>query len=657
MSAQAGVWNFDGRPADRDLLDKLNEGISQGGSDGQKVVFDGSVGMLYRAFHTTLESHLECQPYTSSRGCVITWDGRLDNRDDLISELHNDLAFDQTDVAIVAAAFDKWGTDCFSKLVGDWALTVWDPCVKSLVLARDCSAIRHLYYCMTDEKILWCTQLKPLVIFSGHQFALNDEYIAGYLVANPEAHLTPYQEILAVPPGKFLRLHNAKATIYSYWRFEPKKSIRYKTDAECEEQYRHLFRQAVRRRLRSDAPVLGELSGGFDSSAIVCMADEILLHEGAQTPRVDTLSYYDLSEPQGDDFSYFTKVEKKRGRSGFHLDTAALGPPVCLEYSDFTPTPFPLNGEAGILARNKIIHEGGYRVSLCGNGGDEMNGQAAEFRVQMGDLIMELRFLELARQLRAWSFLMKRPWMQLFFQSLIQLFPTALRAKMTKAAQLYPWIDSKFAKRHHLSRRQLGEVEGAQFWFPSLRDWAFTLASLTNQMASQRPSMEEKRYPYLDRDLVEFLISIPQNQLLRPGERRSLMRRALRGFLPPEVLLRQTKAASSRCFILMMENQWLKVDAVLDPPLTGRLGYINSSGLRDALRAMKNGDVSIFSVCLLRALSLELWLRDVTERGLIAPYTVKGPTDENGSRSITRLDHLATRQISGSKASEVLQTR
>src|SRR5258708_1797346 len=116
MSAQAGVWNFDGRQAKRDVLDKLNESISQVGSDGQKAVFDGSVGMLYRAFHTTLESHLECQPYTSSRGCVITWDGRLDNRDDLLPELHNDLASDQTDVAIVAAAFDKRSEEHTSEL-------------------------------------------------------------------------------------------------------------------------------------------------------------------------------------------------------------------------------------------------------------------------------------------------------------------------------------------------------------------------------------------------------------------------------------------------------------------------------------------------------------------------------------------------------------
>ncbi len=115
-------------------------------------------------------------------------------------------------------------------------------------------------------------------------------------------------------------VRNGSLSVERYWRFSPKSRIRYKTDAEYEEHFRDLFRRAVRRRLRSDSPVLAELSGGLDSSAIVCMADNILAHERAHTPRIDTPSYYDLSEPMGDDFFYFTKVEAKRGRAGFHFD-------------------------------------------------------------------------------------------------------------------------------------------------------------------------------------------------------------------------------------------------------------------------------------------------------------------------------------------------
>src|SRR5216684_426232 len=119
MSAQVGIWNFDGKPADRILLGKLSSGLQQYGPDCSTAHIDGSIGMAYRAFHTSPESRLERQPYRSARGNMITWDGRLDNREELIPELWADLVDDRTDVAFVACAFDRWGTDCFRRLVGD----------------------------------------------------------------------------------------------------------------------------------------------------------------------------------------------------------------------------------------------------------------------------------------------------------------------------------------------------------------------------------------------------------------------------------------------------------------------------------------------------------------------------------------------------------
>ena len=128
--------------------------------------------------------------------------------------------------------------------------------------------------------------------------------------------------------------------IERFWRFSPKSRIRYKTDAEYEEHFRHVFRQSVQRRLRSDSPILAELSGGLDSSSIVCMADDILAKEGAETPRLDTLSYYDKSEPSGDDWIYFQKIEAKRGRVGIHIDGSRLGTsPDSLACTDFCPLP------------------------------------------------------------------------------------------------------------------------------------------------------------------------------------------------------------------------------------------------------------------------------------------------------------------------------
>src|SRR5258707_15342618 len=106
MSVQAGVWNFNGQPIQNELIASIGKSIAVYGPDGERTYSDRSVGMLYRPFHTTLESHFERQPYVCASGKVFTWDGRLDNRGELIPELHNDLTANHTDVAIVAAAFE-----------------------------------------------------------------------------------------------------------------------------------------------------------------------------------------------------------------------------------------------------------------------------------------------------------------------------------------------------------------------------------------------------------------------------------------------------------------------------------------------------------------------------------------------------------------------
>src|SRR6267154_790795 len=340
MSVQAGIWNFDGKPVEPKLLEDISEFLKQQGPDGESRYADGSVALLYRPFHTTAESRQERQPHFSNRGFIITWDGRLDNRQTLIADLRSDLEANPTDVAIVAAAFDRWETDCFRRIIGDWAVTIWKPCQHELFFASDYMAIRHIFYYLKKDRIWWSTDLSSLLLLSNDKFHIDDNYIAGYLAHNPDAHLTPYLEIREVPPGQFVRIRNSKAVVERFWRFDPKSRIRYKTDAEYEEHFRHVFRQSVHRRLRSDSPILGELSGGLDSSSIVCMADDILSKEGAETPRLDTLSYYDKTEPGGEDWTYFQKVEAKRGRAGTHIDGSRLGTsPDSLACTDFCPLP------------------------------------------------------------------------------------------------------------------------------------------------------------------------------------------------------------------------------------------------------------------------------------------------------------------------------
>src|SRR6266480_5882764 len=142
MGAQAGVFYFDGRPVDPEVATLLGRALDPYGPDGAGQFVQPGLAMIHRALHITPEDALERQPFTSRRGNVMTWDGRLDNRQDLLLQLWHDLEEDTTDVALAMAVYQKWGAEGFAKLVGDWSLVVWDAEKQALVMASDYMGVR-----------------------------------------------------------------------------------------------------------------------------------------------------------------------------------------------------------------------------------------------------------------------------------------------------------------------------------------------------------------------------------------------------------------------------------------------------------------------------------------------------------------------------------
>jgi asparagine synthase (glutamine-hydrolysing) len=623
MSVQAGIWNFDGRPIDRKSIDELSKALKLQGPDGQSHNVDGSIALLYRPFHTTAESRREKQPYVSRRGFVLTWDGRLDNREVLVADLRSELESNPTDVAIFAAAFDRWEVDCFRRLIGDWAISIWKPDHRELLFAADYMAIRHIFYYLKNGQLWWSTDLGSLVLLSKDRFHVDDNYIAGYLAHSPDAHLTPYFEVRQVPPGQLVRVRDGRVLVERFWRFDPKSRIRYKSDAEYEEHFRHVFRQSIRRRLRSDSPILAELSGGVDSSSIVCVADEILASEEVETPRLDTLSYYDRTEPHGDDCLYFPKIEQKRGKVGVHIDAGRIGSsPDSLASAEFNAFPGTLGfGQKLDSQRADVVLAGGYRAVLSGMGGDEFTGGIPDPRPHLGDLIMQVKFVSLFRQLMAWSLVKRQPWTHLLWGSAIDLLPSSLGQYYSKKAKIEPWIRKDFAKRTQLAVRQSDVDEHFGLWLATRRSYIAGVLAMANNLAkitAPVQAIEEVRYPFLDQTLIEFLGSIPADQLLRPGERRSLMRRSLAGFVPQEILFRRTKQVGARTPLIILGKYWDEIQAMYQTSLSSSLGYIDEAQLQKTICEARDGKC-VPLVRVLWTISLEYWLRDLVARGVLNP--------------------------------------
>lgn len=621
MSVQAGIWNLDGRPVDQQLLRQFSDCLKHAGPDGEFIYHDGPIALLYRPFHTTCESRRETQPSITRAGFVITWDGRLDNRQQLIEELGDGLCVNSTDIEIVATAVDRWYANAFARLVGDWAIALWNPVLHELTLAVDCMAIRHLFYYERRGNVWWSTDLAPLVLFSGDKFHVDNAYIAGYFAHQPEAHLTPYQEIKEVPPGGFIKFSDGRLLVERHWNVQTTQFLRYKSDGDYEEHFRQVFQQAVRRRLRSDSPILAELSGGLDSSSIVCVADEILASQPS-APQLGTLSFFDNTEPDGDDCLFVPKVEAKRGKVGVHIDTSVVTNSFGqLEISKFTALPGTLGSESGVSnQRAQVMRDGGYRIVLSGVGGDEFLGGIPDPTDQLGDLIVQCRFVNLGRDLIRWGLVKRRPAIQLLARAFLELWPPSISHYFLQKSKVEPWIDKSFAFRNRIRARLLTYKEGPRSWLPSRRSCLSAIHLMAGKLAKHAAAGErgeEIRYPLLDQQLLEFVLSIPASQLMRPGERRSLMRRSLVGIVPDEILCRRTKQFGARTPTLALRGYLDQLKTAFSSSMASGLGYVNDRRVLETLEGAANGK-EVHLVRLVRTFSLEFWLRHLVSNSLLA---------------------------------------
>jgi asparagine synthase (glutamine-hydrolysing) len=609
MSVQFGKWNFEGPPADCADATRAEEFLSPYAPDGMTVLNDGPLTLLFGAFHTTGESRRECQPYISPNDNIFMWDGRLDNRADCLSQLRMANA-EVTDVEIVATAYEHWGLDSLSRLLGDWALSVWSPSNHSLVLARDFLGTRQLYYALENDHLTWSTILDPLVFLRRRPVAVSEEYVAGWLARYPKSTLSPYEGILAVPPASYVTIRPRKAIVKQYWKFNPERQTRHRTDREYEERFLSEFQQTLERRMRSDGPVLAELSGGMDSSSIVCVTDQLLSDSSLNLPRLDTVSYYDDSEPNWDERPFFTKVEERRGRIGFHIDASPAQPPAfACDDQRFLATPSSALTDSGFARQfSECIATGPYRVLLSGIGGDEVTGGVPTPVPELADLLTRLKFVRFSRQIVAWSLTKKKPISQLFSHVAGSFLPST-----RPQPDSLPWLSADFVERQSEALRGYHERLNLFGPLPSFQANLFALEALQRQFGCTplplHPSFE-KRYPYLDRDFLAFCYSLPREQLIRPGQRRSLMRRAMEGIVPHEIVNRKRKAFVRR----RLATTLLETSRMLthDPQdlVSATLGIIEPNAFLKAIHDAGCGSDAAL-VPLIRAVDLEQWLRSL----------------------------------------------
>lgn len=626
MSIQAGILNVDGKMVDHRALARLSSYMKLFGPSSQSSFRRDNFGSIYSRLSSNAQSKAPSQPHLSPQGVVITWDGRLDNRQELLQRLGLDDLTAASDCDIVGAAYRQWGLECLGRLIGDWALSLWDTADERLVLAKDFLGTRHLFYSFECGRLVWATTLDTILGFAEKPLQINDRYIAEYLVSFPSTHLTPYAGVFPVPAGHAVTIAHGIHSVAEYWSFDSSIHLFLSDDIDYQEQFRELLAQSLRRRLQSERPVLAELSGGMDSSSIVSMADLVSKRDPGLA-RVDTISYYDSTEPNWDERPFFTKVEEARGRSGFHVNVGQIT-------DDFempaTPMIFSLPGATkGSYEIEKIratyIQSHGYDVLLSGIGGDELLGGIPNPIPELAFLTRAANLSQLYRQTRAWSLKGHRPWHHLLCETITSFLPRNPLTQNTVEPNL-AWLAPSFLRTHrdllkNGCRNRLHVFGPDPVWQANLA----AFHHLQKQIGCLVPSPfgnYRKSYPFLDRDLMTFVYSIPREQILRPGERRSLMRRALVGILPPEILNRRRKAQVSRRPFASIEANWGQISQITRHMMIDFLGVIDRKTFLGSLERAKHGHPEPI-ILILRTLQLEIWLRDLFQKGVIGDEHAK----------------------------------
>ena len=276
MSGIAALLHDGARRADGRVLERMLEAMAHRGPDGAAQWLDGPVALGHAMRHTTPESLRERQPVSDGTRWLV-WDGRLDNRYQLLDALRAGGigAGSETDPELVLAAYRVWGRACVERLAGEFAFLIWDAGTRTLFGARDRIGLKPFYYCRHGGRWLVASEAKGILAVLERAPQPDDELVLAALLSEcreADNHRSLFAGIRRLPPGHVLIVRDGSWNVERYWRVDPHRQIVRAHPQEYVDEFAALFREAVACRTRSAFPVGSLLSGGLDSSAITATA-------------------------------------------------------------------------------------------------------------------------------------------------------------------------------------------------------------------------------------------------------------------------------------------------------------------------------------------------------------------------------------------------
>lgn len=600
MCGICGTITFTGTTRiDLEAIRDMNSALGHRGPDEEGYFVEGPIGLGVRRLQI-IDRDGGAQPiFNEDKSVVIVFNGEIYNfsllRAGLASRGHRFSSCSDTEV--IVHLYEEKGIECLHDLEGMFAFALWDKRKGELFLARDRLGIKPLFYTFTDNALVFASEVKAIIRAPHVQRRVSREALYHYLSYNyiPSA-LTLFDSIYKLPSGSYLEYSSKISAIRQYWDIPFCDEITPQTDEQYIEGFRNLLSVSTHKRMMGDVPLGVFLSGGMDSSSLVALLKE----RGFGHIKTFSLGF---DVPQYDESPYAQRVAASCDSDHTTIpfttpDWSSLLPKIVysLEGHVANVTSVPLYTLAQAASESVTI-------ALSGLGGDEI---LAGYDTYIADRIAPIykRFPYPIRCL---------------FRYALNLFPntvplTSLRFKSRHFIQgseyepdymhywwrqifseeekawllrddVYPkglYAESSSLYMNAFSSRR-GADSLTKELYADTRLWLCDSELLMNDMITMAHSLE-LRVPFLDHALVSYMALMPSWMKLRFLQTKYILKKAMRGRLPGQIIDRRKRGFSSPL------NHWLRgdlkkivLDTINDDTIT-RIGFFRKKSIHEIFK-------------------------------------------------------------------------
>lgn len=559
-----GIAGYIGnKPVDIDKFNKMTDIIEHRGPDDRGVFCEGNVALGHRRLSIIDISDAGHQPFFYKDRYVLTYNGEIYNYIELKEELiKKGYEFStESDTEVLIACYDCFGVKCVEKFNGMWAFAIYDKATQKVFASRDRFGVKPLYYYQDENQFLFASEIKQILCMVEVGQRVNRKRLFEYLIRGYSDYTeeTMIQGIYQLRGGCNL-LYDIESLSFEIDKYYDLETFfqDYKSFEKAKTDFKDRFDDSVKIRLRSDVPLGYCLSGGLDSSAIVCTADKIVKDNGLYVEQKSISSCFD--DKRYDEQEYIDEVLRNTSVNGVKIfprgDNLLDELDKVIWHMD---EPFSSTSQYAQWNVFKGAKENGLTVMLDGQGADEqLAGYTGFYSVIFAEYLRKIRLVSFARELKNYKKL--RATTEQYVKSYKIIVEAIISAYLPRKIQKLGKL--KFFYLRRLSPFKRKDIEDTILGidlYPANNSRKYILDNIKCNLSmllrfEDRNSMAfsiESRVPFLDYNLVETAFRMPIEYKIKNGITKRIMREAI------DVLPEKIKTRYSKLGFVTPEDQWI----------------------------------------------------------------------------------------------------